>query len=144
MNLEQLTEIEAIKVLKARYFRALDTKQWQAWGDCFTEGIQARFDGADGSFDFSSREELVTTNSSLLASVVTVHQGHTPEIELTSPTTARGIWSMYDRVELPGAAFEGWGHYHEDYVKSAGGWKISRIHLTRLKISPLADTAAGG
>jgi hypothetical protein len=144
VDVEQLAELEAIKALKARYFRTLDTKQWQAWGDCFTEDIQARFDGADGSFDFSSREELVTTNAALLATVATVHQGHTPEIELISATTARGIWSMYDRVELPGAAFEGWGHYHEDYVKRADGWKIARIHLTRLKISPLADTDAGG
>lgn len=34
---ENLTEIEAIKVLKARYCRLLDTKQWTAWRELFTD-----------------------------------------------------------------------------------------------------------
>ena len=29
------------------------------------------------------------------------HHGHMPEIELTSPTTAKGIWAMEDRVWWP-------------------------------------------
>ncbi|MCX2983179.1 hypothetical protein EYC98_20145 [Halieaceae bacterium IMCC14734] len=69
MELAQLAEIEAIKALKARYFRTPDTKQWQAWGECFTEDVQASFDGADSSFDFSSREGPVNTNAALLADV---------------------------------------------------------------------------
>jgi len=32
-----LEEIEAIKQLEARYFRLMDTKQWEAWADVFTE-----------------------------------------------------------------------------------------------------------
>ncbi len=133
-----MTDIDAIKLLKARYFRLLDTKQWQAWGELFTDDFRGVFDGDGDSFEFSSRQELVDTNSAILADVPTVHQGHTPEIEMTGPDTATGIWAMYDRVELPGAAFEGWGHYHEQYKKVDGAWKIARIHLTRLKIAPLA------
>ncbi len=34
-----------------------------------------------------------------LATSVTVHQGHMPEIELTSDLEARGIWAMFDRVD---------------------------------------------
>ena len=30
-------DIEAIRQLKARYFRFVDTKQWDRWGDLFTE-----------------------------------------------------------------------------------------------------------
>ena len=30
-------DIEAIKQLKADYFRLLDSKQWRAWGELFTE-----------------------------------------------------------------------------------------------------------
>ena len=59
------------------------------------------------------------------------------KIEVTGADTASGIWSMYDRVELPGAAFEGWGHYHEDYRRVEGQWRIARIVLTRLRVSPL-------
>jgi 3-phenylpropionate/cinnamic acid dioxygenase small subunit len=37
-----LEEIEAIKRLKARYFRLMDTKQWDQWGDVFTEDAHLR------------------------------------------------------------------------------------------------------
>ncbi len=33
--------------------------------------------------------------------VVTVHHGHMPEIEITSPTTASGIWAMQDFLKMP-------------------------------------------
>ena len=36
-RLTELTEIEAIKQLKARYCRLLDTKQWDAWRELFTD-----------------------------------------------------------------------------------------------------------
>jgi len=135
--LETLAAIEEIKALKARYFRFLDCKQWEQWQECFSEDFTALYEGPHPDIEFASREELIAENRRILADVLTVHHGHSPEITLTSTETARGIWAMYDRVELPGAGFEGWGHYHEKYRKIDGQWKISRIHLTRLKISSL-------
>ena len=45
-----------------------------------------------------------------LAQAVTVHHGHMPEIELTSPITATGIWAMFDIVQSPRLNFRGYGH----------------------------------
>ena len=36
-----LLEIEAIKQLKARYCRFLDTKDWQAWRNIFTDDFHS-------------------------------------------------------------------------------------------------------
>ena len=36
-TIEQLWDIEAIKQLKARYFRYIDTKDWDAFSQLFTE-----------------------------------------------------------------------------------------------------------
>jgi hypothetical protein len=56
-----------------------------------------------------------------------------PEIELTSPTTATGIWALNDIVIWPdGTRLTGYGHYHETYEKAAGDWKITSSKLTRL------------
>ena len=33
--------------------------------------------------------------------IVTVHHGHMPEIEITSPTAARGVWAMQDFLKMP-------------------------------------------
>ena len=54
------------------------------------------------------------------------------EIEILSDEKATGIWAMFDYVRLPTCNFKGWGHYHEVYVRSSEGWKIEKIHLTRL------------
>jgi len=47
-------DLEAIKQLRARYCRLLDTKDWEGWRDVFTEDVIAVVDnavstgGADG------------------------------------------------------------------------------------------------
>jgi len=45
MDAATLAEIEAIKQLKARYFRLLDTKQWDAWREVFSDDFSADVDG---------------------------------------------------------------------------------------------------
>jgi hypothetical protein len=60
-----------------------------------------------------------------------------PEITLTSPTTATGIWAMYDWVETEArkVGYAGYGHYHETYAKTAGqGWLITSFELRRLRL----------
>ena len=63
-------------------------------------------------------DEFLAFLRETLGDVVTVHHGHMPEIELTSPTTATGIWAMEDMLRWPdGAELHGYGHYHETYEK---------------------------
>jgi hypothetical protein len=75
-----------------------------------------------------------------LGEVVTVHHCHTPEIQLTSATTASGVWAMEDMLRWPnGMELHGYGHYHETYEKRDGAWCITSSKLTRLR----ADFTAG-
>jgi SnoaL-like domain len=138
MDAATLAEIEAIKQLKARYFRLLDTKQWDAWRDVFSDDFTGEVygGGMHEPIHFANPEELVASNRKILADVPTVHHGHMPEITLTGPDTASGVWAMMDIVLL-GAGFRGYGHYHEEYVKRAGRWQIRRLRLTRLHMRPL-------
>jgi len=135
MDAATLAEIEAIKQLKARYFRLLDTKQWDAWREVFSDDFEADVEGGSvhAPVHFASADEMVARNREILATASTVHHGHMPEIDLTGPDTATGIWAMVDEVAL-GAGFRGFGHYHEEYVKRGGRWRIRRLRLTRLKL----------
>jgi hypothetical protein len=57
-----------------------------------------------------------------------------PEIEITSPTTARGVWAMEDMLRWPdGRELHGYGHYHETYERTDDGWRIKTLTLTRLR-----------
>jgi hypothetical protein len=132
MTPEQLVEIEQIKQLKARYFRLMDTKQWPEWTQVFTEDAVLQWGPKDDNV-FRGRDEIVKGVSHVLREATTCHHGHMPEIELTGADRARGIWAMYDYVESPQFVLHGFGHYHEEYRKADGAWRIARLKLTRLR-----------
>lgn len=127
-----MDEIEAIKQLKARYFRFLDTKDWDGFRGVFTDDVVVDTTASGGDV-VEGAEAFTSFVREALTDAVTIHQGHMPEIQLTSDTTAVGVWALHDIVIWPnGVRLDGYGHYHEDYVNGAGGWRIARSTLTRL------------
>ena len=143
-EIERLTAIEEIKQLKARYFRCMDTKDWPGLQAVFSD--TAEFDMRGEAADKSkAADRLIIGAANIMPFIrnavlelVTVHHGHMPEIEITSPATAKGIWAMEDVLRWPeGAAVKtlhGYGHYHETYRKTDEGWRIQSSKLTRLRV----------
>jgi hypothetical protein len=144
MDVDVLTEIEAIKRLKARYFRFMDQKRWDEWDQVFTEDFTGVVHGPHKEIRYNGRADFVGQNRVTLATAVTVHHGHMPEIELLTPTTATGIWAMFDYVQMPQMTLEGYGHYTEEYVKEDGQWKIKSLRLTRLRVEVTPGTQPSG
>lgn len=143
----RLVAIEEIRQLKARYFRTLDRQEWDEFGAVFArDGV---LEVPEVDMVSEGRDAIVTGVSRALAGARTVHHGHMPEIEVTGPDTARGIWAMFDYVEWPptGAGervgLQGYGHYHEDYVREDGRWCIARSRLERLRVDPLGSRLPG-
>lgn len=133
MTPEELVEIETIKQLKARYCRYLDTKDWAAWRAIFADDLFSDTSQAGGKV-IEGADEFVAFTRKSLRNQATVHQVHAPEIELTSATTARGIWALEDVVRFgPGVNLRGYGHYEETYEKVDGQWRIKSSTLTRLR-----------
>ena len=138
-----MDDLEAIRQLKARYFRLIDTKQWDALADVFTEDFEGEFEGPHPTVRVTGRDRMVESVRRSLADVVTVHHGHMPELALLGSGTARGVWAMVDIVKL-GDGFTGYGHYHDEYRKEEGQWRVSRSRLTRLYIEPHGPTGRAG
>jgi hypothetical protein len=130
-----LLEIESIKQLKARYCRYLDTKNWEAWRQIFTDDFLSDTSEAGGMVIEGADAFVAFTRKNIgKPSQPTVHQVHAPEIEPTSATTARGVWALNDIVRLaPGLNLNAYGHYHETYEKIDGQWRIKSSKLTRLR-----------
>jgi hypothetical protein len=135
--LRRLLDLEELRVLKARYFRFVDTKQWDRWRALFTEDVE--LDGL--SAPFASLDDFIAAMAENLEEAWTVHQGHTPELDITGPDEAEGIWPMFDYVEFPQVGerrgLVGWGYYEERYRRVDGEWRISYMRLTRLRIDPV-------
>jgi hypothetical protein len=68
----------------------------------------------------------------------TIDHAIMPEIEVTSPTTARAIWVQEDRVTWPDGhpnrMLHGHGHEHETYEKIEAAWRIKSTKLVRMKV----------
>jgi hypothetical protein len=127
-------EIRAIEVLKARYCRCLDTKDWGGFRDLFVDDFVSDTTDAGGGV-INGRDDFVAFVHKVLGKRVTVHQVQQPEIDIISATSARGVWAMQDVVRFaPGLTLHGFGHYTEAYEKSAdGNWRIKSSTLTRLR-----------
>ena len=135
-----ITDIESIRQLKARYFRLMDQKRWSEWLDVFTEDvvIDTPID-TPGQDPIVGRENFVAFLAPILEGVITCHHGHMPEITITGPDTAEGVWSMEDRLDWPpesgGAMVLGTGWYEERYRRGTDGkWRIASLTLRRIRI----------
>ena len=128
-------DIESIKQLKARYFRLMDTKDWDGLGRVFVPDVRIDMINEGGQVT-NSVEEYLPFLVSQIGPAITVHHGHMPEITLVSDTEATGIWAMEDELWWPEGSpvsyVHGYGHYHETYAKRDGEWRIREMTLTRL------------
>jgi len=144
---ERLAAIEEIKQLKARYWRGVDSADGALVRsilaeDCVLDTMGCCTDPVTGIDHMPQMNMVMRGRESFQLGnleeprLVTVHQGHQCEIEVTSPTTAKGIWTFTDRFFIPpGAPFTrltGYGHYHETYTNAADGWKLQTMRITRL------------
>ncbi len=136
---ERLAAIEEIKQLKARYFRCMDTKDWDGFTAVFAPNARMDVSGemSDGSGVTTGNREIAAFVRGSIDHVTTVHHGHTPEIDVRSPTNAAGVWAMEDHLWWPEGSpittMHGYGHYHEAYEKQQGRWLITSTTLTRLR-----------
>ena len=126
-------DYRAIEQLKAAYCRTLDLKDWASFRDVFTDGFVSDTTAAGGGV-IEGANAFVAFVRQTLSNAVTVHQVQQPEIELSSPTTASGVWAMQDIVRfVPGLTLAGFGHYVETYEQVDGVWRIASSKLTRLR-----------
>lgn len=138
MNPQDLVEIERIRQLKARYFRTMDQKNWDQWQLVFCEDVTIDT-SEEGSPILHGRAAFLAFLPPILEGVKTVHHGHTSEIELTGPSTAKGIWAMEDNLWWPqsqgGSHLWGTGWYFEKYRKDPDGeWRILELVLRRIRV----------
>ena len=129
-----LAEIEAVKQLKFAYFRLLDMKQFAELGELLTEDATTAYQS--GALSQTGRQSVVDFLEESLGDpgIITMHNGHHPEITLTGATAATGRWYLEDRVIVPAQDFElhGTALYQDRYVKDGGQWRIAHTGYDRI------------
>jgi len=137
---QKLAAIEEIKALKARYFRCLDAKDWDGWRKLVFCAHSEMLVPEAQAEPVIGIDRIITFVEQVLRGTVTIHHGHMPEIAIESDTAASGIWAMEDIIYWPKdrlaqsrySKLQGYGHYHERYVRESSGWRIKSLRLSRL------------
>lgn len=143
MTPDDLVELEAIKRLKYRYVRLIDTKGWDELETLFVPDATATY--SDGKYSFEGRDAIMAFLRESMAStnMLTSHKVHQPEIALEPPDRAEATWALEDVVihldynlRISGAAF-----YTDRYVKVDGEWRIESTGYERVyeEMQPRAD-----
>jgi len=132
-RLQALEDIEAIKQLKHRYWRACDRQKPDDVRECFLpEGAIVDYQNV---CRFENREDFVDLYRRLGCrdAVVDIHHGQNPEIEITGVDTARGTWDVYYYgIDLEArTATQLAGYYHDDYIRQDGRWWIAKTCFFR-------------
>jgi hypothetical protein len=129
-----MSDLDDIKQVKYRYFRALDTKHWDEFAETLTEDVIGDYGSSLGEeHKFSDRESLVEfMRTSMPANVITDHRVTHPEIVIDGDE-ATGTWYLQDKVIVADFDFMlmGAGFYHDTYRRTADGWKISKTGYER-------------
>lgn len=138
-RLERLEAIEEIRALKARYYRLMDTKQWDELKRVFTGDMKVLT--PDGKVYAEGGDTYAASLRNSLEKAVSCHQNLGGEIEVLDEGNAKAIWAMQDVIEWEDAHPQfGWksilgrGHYHETYRLEGGAWRIATLTLTRLRL----------
>jgi ketosteroid isomerase-like protein len=137
---ERLVAIDAIKQLRSRYLRLLDTKQWDEMVTLYTTDATLRFETEAPGMVFRGREGILEMVSTSLVDVISVHHGHMAEIEFQSPDKASGVWALEDILwfgpdsRAPGKRIHSFGHLKDIYARFGGRWLIKEVAITRLRV----------
>ncbi|WP_418790281.1 nuclear transport factor 2 family protein [Phosphitispora sp. TUW77] len=131
-RIQRLEDIEAIKYLMGTYFRCLDCKQWEELKECFAEDVKTAY--SDGKLSFGNRDETIDFfRKNMPPTQLTMHQGHTPEIDITSDTTAKAYMYLHDVLVVTDydTGLTGGAIYTIEYKKINDKWVISFIGYNR-------------
>ncbi|SDZ49080.1 nuclear transport factor 2 family protein [Herbiconiux ginsengi] len=144
-DLDRLIAIEAVKRLKSRRDRALDTKDWATFRSLHAPEHES---ANDGFASWKGRDTLVERSMALLSGMTTVHQCHTPDIVIDAPDRASAVWYLEDQLYWTQDDEEHWihgfGFYHERSERRDGEWVFThrRLQRTLLFASPGAEHPA--
>ena len=126
-----------IKELKSKYFRALDTKNWDELETTMTPNISTAY--SNGKLVFHGPKEITNYfKESMPHTEITLHQGHNPVIWFESDTVAYGKWYLQDNLIFAegnpycGTQIQGSAIYTDKYVKVDGQWLIEDTGYLRV------------
>lgn len=135
-RLARLEDLEQIRSLKHRYFRAMTFHDYDMLKETLTQDVVTSY--SDGLYVFDDREKLLRfliDSHDPESKIIAYWMAGMPEITLESETEATAIWAMYHYFYDAGSDFvdEMFVYYDDAYRKQEdGAWRISKTGYRRV------------
>jgi bile-acid 7alpha-dehydratase len=132
---QRLTDARAIEALKYRYFRAIDTGDFDLMRSLLHDDLETDLKGGTYHVATKGADAFIAVLRQMLhPQVVALHQGHHPEIEVHTPNQASGRWYLWDdfRDLAAGTRFYGSAIYEDEYLKVGDRWRLRRTSYRRV------------
>lgn len=130
-EISRLSSIEQIRSTKARYFRALDERDWELFAGTLATDVVfehptiGRHRGRDAT--------TTAVRDRIEALSFTAHHGSNAEVQVHSPDRASGIWSLHSAIRVAdGPLRDGYGRYFDTFRPEDGSWRIATLRLVHL------------
>jgi hypothetical protein len=140
-----LEDIELIRQLKYAYCRCIDTANIAELRTLFTEDAAVCYVGGTYRFEAQGRDTIIEAlENAFHADAIAMHHVNHPEITVTSPTEATGVWYLKDWfLDLRHKIItDGTSLYRDRYVKRDGKWLIQYASYERIFeiVTPVTET----
>lgn len=140
-----LEDIELIRQLKYAYCRCIDTANIAELRTLFTEDAAVCYVGGTYRFEAQGRDTIIDAlENAFHADAIAMHHVNHPEITVTSPTEATGVWYLKDWfLDLRHKVItDGTSLYRDRYVKRDGKWLIQYASYERIFeiVTPVTET----
>ena len=126
-GVERLIAVEDIKRLKAKYFRCVDTRDWEGYRSVFADDVvfDITQDMPDGGYVVGGDAAADIARNSLTTDIVSVHHGHCRKSRFSrrQPPRASGRWKTGCRGG-PTASFR---------ARRCTAWAITSKPMKRLR-----------
>ena len=144
-RIQILEDIEAIKKLKAKYFRCCDLRLPDEMADCLMDNVRVDYDKI-GVFEDRKSFIAVFVELGCRDNIIDLHHGHNPEIEIHGDESASGFWELYFYTVDTDAktARQLGGYYQDEYCKLNGEWRIRSTKFTSLSVQDYRLGEEGG
>lgn len=144
-------DFEAVCTVKARYWRAIDTRDVKLLRRVLVDDVLVDFRGSLGGDPAQDAQSLWHSAEAFTAAVLamgtgvtTIHRGFVPEIEWKDDDQISAIWPMEDMIivndtssAFPFRRFHGWGHYLDLFRRTDEGWRVAETRLHRSRVETI-------
>lgn len=132
-DLARLISVEAVKQLRARYCRCIDTKAWAELRSVLAPDVELDLPSLKDRGGVRGADAFIDLVQTWFANSPSLHLNVLPEIEIRSESAATAIWKqehfLPQAYSLGSKHGHGYGYSYDTYEKRDGVWLVKSVRL---------------